>query len=66
MLIANLGALTEALAFGKTPAQVEAEGTPKWPVPHRVFEGNRQSQLLGLQAKQCFAADTEFPWTRGI
>ena len=46
MLIANVCAQTEALAFGKTPAQVEAEGTPKWLVPHRVFEGNRPSNTI--------------------
>src|SRR5277367_4646509 len=43
ILIANVCAQTEALAFGKTPAQVEAEGTPKWLVSHRGFEGNRPS-----------------------
>jgi len=46
LLIANVCAQTEALAFGKTPAQVEAEGTPKWLVPHRVFEGNRPSNTI--------------------
>jgi glucose-6-phosphate isomerase len=46
MLIANLCAQTEALAFGKTPEQVEAEGTPKWLVPHRVFKGNRPSNTI--------------------
>jgi glucose-6-phosphate isomerase len=46
MLIANVCAQTEALAFGKTPAQVKAEGTPKWLVPHRVFEGNRPSNTI--------------------
>jgi glucose-6-phosphate isomerase len=46
MLIANVCAQTEALAFGKTAAQVEAEGTPKWLVPHRVFEGNRPSNTI--------------------
>jgi glucose-6-phosphate isomerase len=46
MLLANVFAQTEALAFGKTPAQVEAEGTPKWLVPHRVFEGNRPSNTI--------------------
>src|SRR5467141_157961 len=43
MLLANVFAQTEALAFGKTPEQVKAEGTPDWLVPHRVFEGNRPS-----------------------
>ncbi|HRJ71646.1 MAG TPA: glucose-6-phosphate isomerase, partial [Terrimicrobiaceae bacterium] len=46
MLIANVFAQTEALAFGKTPAQVKAEGTPAWLVPHRVFEGNRPSNTI--------------------
>jgi glucose-6-phosphate isomerase len=41
MLIANVFAQAEALAFGKTAEQVKAEGTPDWLVPHRVFEGNR-------------------------
>src|SRR5216684_7181275 len=43
LLIANVCAQTEALAFGKTSEQVKAEGTPDWLVPHRVFEGNRPS-----------------------
>jgi glucose-6-phosphate isomerase len=46
MLIANVFAQTEALAFGKTPEQVRAEGTPDWLVPHRVFEGNRPSNTI--------------------
>jgi glucose-6-phosphate isomerase len=46
MLLANVFAQTEALAFGKTPKQVKAEGTPAWLVPHRVFEGNRPSNTL--------------------
>src|SRR5580658_1404684 len=46
ILIANVCAQTEALAFGKTPEQVAAEGTPKWLVPHRVFEGNRLSNTI--------------------
>jgi len=46
MLMANVFAQTEALAFGKTPDQVEAEGTPEWLVPHRVFEGNRPSNTI--------------------
>ncbi|HVI09920.1 MAG TPA: glucose-6-phosphate isomerase [Candidatus Binatia bacterium] len=46
MLIANVLAQTEALAFGKTPEQVKQEGTPKWLVPHRVFEGNRPSNTI--------------------
>jgi glucose-6-phosphate isomerase len=49
MLIANVCAQAEALAFGKTPEQVEAEGTAKWLVPHRVFEGNRPSNVIFAQ-----------------
>jgi glucose-6-phosphate isomerase len=46
MLMANVFAQTEALAFGKTREQVKAEGTPDWLVPHRVFEGNRPSNTI--------------------
>jgi glucose-6-phosphate isomerase len=46
ILTANLLAQSEALAFGKTPAEVRAEGTPAWLVPHRVFPGNRPSSTL--------------------
>jgi glucose-6-phosphate isomerase len=46
MLIANVFAQTEALAFGKTADQVKAEGTPDWLVPHRLFEGNRPSNTI--------------------
>jgi len=46
ILIANVCAQAEALAFGKTAEQVEAEGTPRWLVPHRVFEGNRPSNTI--------------------
>ena len=48
MLLANVFAQTEALAFGKTAAEVKAEGTPDWLVPHRLFEGNRPSNTLLL------------------
>jgi len=48
LLSANVFAQTEALAFGKTPSAVAAEGTPDWLVPHRVFEGNRPSNTLLL------------------
>jgi glucose-6-phosphate isomerase len=44
--MANLFAQTEALAFGKTPEEVRAEGTPDWLVPHRTFEGNRPTNTL--------------------
>ena len=46
LLMANVFAQTEALAFGKTAEQVKAEGTADWLVPHRVFEGNRPSNTL--------------------
>ena len=46
ILLANVLAQSEALAFGKTPAQVKAEGTPDWLVPHRVFDGNRPSNTI--------------------
>ena len=48
MLLANVFAQAEALAFGKTSEQVKAEGTPAWLVPHRVFEGNRPSNTILL------------------
>jgi glucose-6-phosphate isomerase len=48
LLTANVFAQGEALAFGKTPEQVAAEGSPDWLVPHRVFEGNRPSNTLLL------------------
>lgn len=46
ILMANVFAQAEALAFGKTPEQARAEGTPDWLVPHRVFEGNRPSNTI--------------------
>ena len=46
MLLANVFAQAEALAFGKTVAEVKAEGTPDWLAPHRVFEGNRPSNVI--------------------
>lgn len=46
LLMANLFAQTEALAFGKTEEEVKAEGTPDWLVPHRIFEGNRPTNTL--------------------
>jgi glucose-6-phosphate isomerase len=46
LLIANVMAQTEALAFGKTPERVRAEGTPEWLLPHRTFDGNRPSTTL--------------------
>ncbi len=49
MLLANVCAQTEALAFGKTAKQVKAEGTADWLIPHRVFEGNRPSNTILLE-----------------
>jgi glucose-6-phosphate isomerase len=49
LLVANVFAQTEALAFGKTANEVKAEGTPDWLVPHRLFEGNRPSNTLLLE-----------------
>ena len=46
LLVANVFAQAEALAFGKTAEEVAAEGTPAWLVPHRTFEGNRPSNVL--------------------
>ncbi|HMK39044.1 MAG TPA: glucose-6-phosphate isomerase [Bacteroidota bacterium] len=46
MLLANVFAQSEALAFGKTPEDVRGEGTPGWLVPHRVFDGNRPSNTI--------------------
>jgi len=48
MLLANVFAQGEALAFGKTPEEVRAEGSPDWLVPHRTFEGNRPSNTILL------------------
>jgi glucose-6-phosphate isomerase len=49
MLIANVFAQAEALAFGKTAEEVKADGTEDWLVPHRVFEGNRPSNTILLE-----------------
>jgi glucose-6-phosphate isomerase len=46
LLVANVFAQAEALAFGKTAEEVKSEGTPDWLVPHRVFEGNRPSTII--------------------
>jgi glucose-6-phosphate isomerase len=46
LLLANVFAQTEALAFGKTPEEVRAEGTPEWLVPHRTFEGDRPTSTI--------------------
>ncbi|MEO6927831.1 MAG: glucose-6-phosphate isomerase [Casimicrobiaceae bacterium] len=58
LLMANLFAQTEALAFGKTAAEVKAEGTPDWLVPHRVCEGDRPSNTI--------LADALTPRTLGL
>jgi glucose-6-phosphate isomerase len=49
MLLANVFAQSEALAFGKTPEQMRVEGVPDWLVPHRVFQGNRPSNTILAQ-----------------
>ncbi|MEP6891862.1 MAG: glucose-6-phosphate isomerase, partial [Nitrospirota bacterium] len=49
VLLANMLAQSEALAFGKTPEEVRAEGTPEWLVPHKTFEGNRPSSTILLE-----------------
>jgi glucose-6-phosphate isomerase len=49
LLMANVFAQSEALAFGKTADEVKSEGTPDWLVPHRTFEGNRPSNVLFLE-----------------
>ena len=46
LLMSNLFAQTEALAFGKTAEEVKAEGMPEWLAPHRVFEGNRPTNTI--------------------
>jgi glucose-6-phosphate isomerase len=46
LLLANVFAQTEALAFGKTPEEVRTEGTPEWLVPHRTFEGDRPTSTI--------------------
>jgi glucose-6-phosphate isomerase len=46
LLIANVLAQAEAVAFGKTAEEVKQEGTPDWLVPHRVFEGNQPSNMI--------------------
>jgi glucose-6-phosphate isomerase len=46
LLMANVFAQTEALAFGKTPQEVGSEGTPAWLVPHRTFDGNRPTSTI--------------------
>ncbi|MGO9310148.1 MAG: glucose-6-phosphate isomerase [Spirochaetia bacterium] len=49
LLLANVFAQAEALAFGKTPKEVQAENTPSWLVAHRTFEGNRPSNVILME-----------------
>jgi len=49
ILLANVFAQAEALAFGKTTREVESDGTPAWLAPHRTFEGNRPSNIILLE-----------------
>ncbi len=49
LLLANVFAQAEALAFGKTPQELRAESTPEWLLPHRIFEGNRPSSTICLE-----------------
>jgi glucose-6-phosphate isomerase len=49
LLLANAFAQAEALAFGKTPQEVESEGIPEWLAPHRTFKGNRPSSTILLE-----------------
>ena len=49
LLLANVCAQAEALAFGKTSQEVQAENTPAWLVPHQTFEGNRPSNMILLE-----------------
>ena len=57
-LISNIFAQAEALAFGKTVDQVKAEGTPDWLTPHRVFEGNRPSNVIMAEKLDPFTLGT--------
>jgi glucose-6-phosphate isomerase len=58
MLMANLFAQTEALAFGKTPDEVKAEGVPDWLCPHRSFEGNRPTSTILIERLTPYALGT--------
>jgi glucose-6-phosphate isomerase len=49
ILLSNVFAQAEALAFGKTMLEVEADGTPPWLAPHKAFEGNRPSNIILLE-----------------
>ncbi|MDN5751869.1 MAG: glucose-6-phosphate isomerase [Nitrosospira sp.] len=58
LLMANLFAQTEALAFGKTAEEVKAEGTPDWLCPHRSFEGNRPTNTILIERLTPYALGT--------
>ena len=58
LLMANLFAQTEALAFGKTPEEVNAEGVPDWLCPHRSFEGNRPTNTILIERLTPYALGT--------
>jgi glucose-6-phosphate isomerase len=58
LLMANLFAQTEALAFGKTPEEVKAEGVPDWLCPHRSFEGNRPTSTILIERLTPYALGT--------
>jgi glucose-6-phosphate isomerase len=58
MLMANLFAQTEALAFGKTPDEVKAEGVPDWLCPHRSFEGNSPTSTILIERLTPYALGT--------
>jgi glucose-6-phosphate isomerase len=58
ILMANVFAQSEALAFGKTPDEVRAEGTPEWLVPHRTFEGNRPTSTILAERLTPFSLGT--------
>jgi glucose-6-phosphate isomerase len=58
ILMSNVFAQAEALAFGKTEAEVRAEGTPEAIVPHRIFEGNRPSNVILAETLTPFALGT--------
>ena len=49
LLLANVFAQAEALAFGKTPQEILSENTPAWLVPHKTFEGNRPSSMIIIE-----------------
>jgi glucose-6-phosphate isomerase len=58
LLVANVFAQAEALAFGKTADEVRADGVPDWQVPHRTFEGNRPTNTMLLERLTPYALGT--------